>query len=98
MQRKLCERQGPASQSVSAPDITMEDDHSGRKVSDWTGDFVGVGLADQMRLGSDRKEVQSNNADEQDGGEDSLMSDEQAQQEVQSQAAPELNPPEIHCE
>lgn len=56
----------------------MEIDHSGRKVSDWTGDFVGVGLADQMRLGSDRKEVQSNNADEQDGGEDSLMSDEQA--------------------
>ena len=44
MQRKLTERKGPASFSVSAPDITIEDNHSGRKHSDWTGEFVDVSL------------------------------------------------------
>ena len=37
MQRKLAEHKG-TSQSVSAPEISC-DDHTGRKVSDWTGDL-----------------------------------------------------------
>jgi len=68
----------------------MDNDHSGRKVSDWTGDFVEVGLAEQMALADVAaalpKEAKSDHAEEDriEAGEDSLMSDEQAQQEVQS--------------
>lgn len=41
MQRKLCERQGPASQSMSAPDITMDDDTlSDREVYDWSDGYL----------------------------------------------------------
>ena len=33
-------KQGPASVNpISATDISIEDNHSGRKASDWTGDF-----------------------------------------------------------
>ena len=66
MQRKIGERQGPASQSVSAPDITMVDDHSDRKVSDWTGELVEAALTDQLGVpvaSKYRKEALSNNAD-----------------------------------
>ena len=67
MQRKLCERQGPASQSMSAPDITMDDDTlSDREVYDWSDGYL-------TQLAGGKK-----------GVEDSLMSDERAQQ---SQAA-----------
>ena len=83
MQRKLGERQGPASQSVSAPDITVESEfRSGRKVSDWTGDLLDLAMCKRMGMGV-RKGCRSN-ADEKEP-EDCLMSDEQDQQlEVQS--------------
>ena len=79
MQRKLNERQGPASQSVSAPDITMVDDHSDRKVSDWTGELVEAALTDQLGAPAatrDRKEALSNNPDNEEDSEDSLMSED----------------------
>ena len=84
MQKKLLERQGPASQSVSAPDITVDNDHSGRKVSDWTGDFGELGLTnDQLALPRFApKEALSNNAEQEQrfeaAAEDCLMNDEQA--------------------
>ena len=37
MQRKLADRKG-TSGSVSAPEVSF-DDHTGRKVSDWTGEM-----------------------------------------------------------
>lgn len=65
----------------------MDDDHSGRIVSDWTGDFGEVELIRRVGL-SVHQEVKSNNASGNDA-EDSLMSDEQEGLEVQSLAAPE---------
>lgn len=55
----------------------MDESHSGRKVSDWTGDLgeVGVIRAIQQDVKSDA------NPNE---GEDSLMSDESEHLEVQS--------------
>jgi hypothetical protein len=69
-------------------DITIDNDHSGRKVSDWTGDFVEVGLVEQLALPEAVAEAVHKGAlsnvaaaDAQDA-EDSPMSDEQDQQEV----------------
>ena len=41
MQRKIAENRGVTNQSVSAPNISNYEDHTGRKVSDWTGEMAG---------------------------------------------------------
>ena len=61
MQRKLAEHQkGGASASVSAPDIS---DHTGRKVSDWTGELAEVEMVDNEGL-EERAEAQSQRCNE----------------------------------
>ena len=62
MQRKLSEHKGAGSASISAPDIS---DHTGRKVSDWTGELAEVEMVDddhdneERGLGEERAEAQS---------------------------------------
>ena len=82
MQRKLAEYKGTASQSVSAPDIGS--DHTGRKVSDWTGDIVGeVEMCPEITTAQGpQSHACPAEANEADGEGDSLMTDEQ--HEVQS--------------
>ena len=41
MQKKITEHRGTMSQSVSAPNVSNYDDHTGRKVNDWTEELVG---------------------------------------------------------
>ena len=84
MQRKLADRRG-GSQSVSAPDISCcEQDNTGRKVSDWTGepdvdhlmcnddDFSGA--QNGPKGGSHQHQSAAEGVK---GDEDSLMSDEE---------------------
>ena len=56
MQRKLSEHKGPGSASISAPDIS---DHTGRKVSDWTGELAEVEMVDDEDVVEERALAQS---------------------------------------
>ena len=86
MQRKIAENRGAgtANQSVSAPNISNYEDHTGRKVSDWTGDLAGEDDANMIcaeipssyphGVTESHGNGQSNSADE--SVEDSLMKEE----------------------
>lgn len=73
MQRKLEQHRG-ASRSVSAPEISC-DDHTGRKVSDWTGEMMGE-VDNLMCPNLTGGVAQSHASRASNAEEDSLMTDE----------------------
>ena len=102
MQRKIAENRGigTANQSVSAPNISNYEEHTGRKASDWTGELANEDDANMIcaeipssyphGATESHGNGQSNSAAESE--EDSFMKEEGEEEnqrlEVQSQGQP----------